>query len=103
MDDFEDLGFKLPEKCTSYTVRLRHSVVDKVDTLLAGASRSVLIESLLKKWVESITARRRERERHNQVDLHNHEVGLHNHEVDLHNHEVGLHNHEVDSADSLNG
>ena len=89
MDDFLDLGFKLPEKCTSYTVRLRHSVVDKVDTLLAGASRSVLIESLLKKWIESITARRRERERHNQVDLHNHEVDLHN--------------HEVDSADSLNG
>lgn len=63
MEDFLDLGFKMPEKCRSYTLRLKPSVVSTVDTLLAGASRSVLIESLLKKWVESINARRRERER----------------------------------------
>jgi hypothetical protein len=90
MDDFLDLGFKIPEKCTSYTVRLRHSVVDKVDNLLAGASRSVLIESLLKKWIESITARRRERERQVKNSF---PQALADSWI----------NHEVDSADSLNG
>jgi len=63
MDEFLDLGFKVPEKCRSYSTRLKPSVVETVDNLLAGASRSILIESLLKKWIEQITARRRERDR----------------------------------------
>jgi hypothetical protein len=57
--EFQDLGFVVPEKCRSYTVRLKPSIVDRCDTLLAGASRSMLIESLLRRWLESIAARKR--------------------------------------------
>jgi len=57
--EFLDLGFVVPEKCRSYTVRLKPSIVDRCDKLLAGASRSMLIESLLRRWMESIAARKR--------------------------------------------
>jgi hypothetical protein len=67
MEDFVDLGFKVPERCNSYTVRLKPSLVLRVDQLLAGASRSMLIESLLRRWVDAIVARRRERDRERQI------------------------------------
>lgn len=63
MEDFVDLGFKVPERCNSYTIRIKPSIIARVDQLLAGASRSMLIESLLKRWLDAIVARRRERDK----------------------------------------
>lgn len=61
-----ELGFKIPERCETFSFRLHPSTMKDVDELLDGASRGMLVETLLKRWVLSIKARRAERARREQ-------------------------------------
>ena len=61
-EDAQELfGFKLPEGCATYSLRLRPSIMDEADRLLDGASRSVLVDNLVEKWIKLIKARKAER------------------------------------------
>ena len=59
----QELGFRIPETCETYSFRLHPSIVEEAEALLGGASKAMLVDNLLMRWCASVKARRAERER----------------------------------------